>query len=293
MTKILFIGLGTMGYPMAGHLKSQGHDIQVYNRTVEKSEKWSREFNGRFITDLILHVKNYDVICACVGNDDDVRELVASERGILKNMKHNSIFIDHTTASASIEREMFSLAKKIKVGYLDAPVSGGEKGAYDGKLTIMCGGEKDVYEKAKKVMDAYSQECTFMGSIGNGQLTKMANQICIAGILQGLSEAINFAQNSGIDTDKMLKVISKGAAGSWQLENRGKTMAEDSFDFGFAVDWMRKDLKICLEEAETNGSSLPLVSLVDQFYKDIQLMNGGRWDTSSLIRRLNKYHSTN
>ena len=285
MTKILFMGLGTMGYPMAGHLKKSGYEVTVYNRTESRAKKWAKEFFGNYTNEPANEASFFDIVFACVGNDDDLKEVTSGEKGILKKMRNGSIFVDHTTASASVERELFNISKDLKIKYLDAPVSGGEKGAQEGKLTIMCGGEKTAFKEVEEVMASYSQTCTLMGKIGSGQLTKMANQICIAGILQGLSEAINFSQRAGIDIDKMIGVISRGAAGSWQLENRGKTMAANKFDFGFAVDWMRKDLDICLREAESNGSPLPLVSLVDQFYKEVQLMGGGRWDTSSLIKR--------
>ena len=285
MTKILFMGLGTMGYPMAGHLKKSGYEVTVYNRTESRAKKWAKEFFGNYTNEPANEASFFDIVFACVGNDDDLKEVTSGEKGILKKMRNGAIFVDHTTASASVERELFNISKDLQIKYLDAPVSGGEKGAQDGKLTIMCGGEKTAFKEVEEVMASYSQTCKLMGKIGSGQLTKMANQICIAGILQGLSEAINFSQRAGIDVDKMIGVISKGAAGSWQLENRGKTMAANKFDFGFAVDWMRKDLDICLREAESNGSPLPLVSLVDQFYKEVQLMGGGRWDTSSLIKR--------
>mgnify|MGYP001284074706 FL=1 len=285
MTKILFMGLGTMGYPMAGHLKKSGYKVTVYNRTESRAKKWAREFFGNYTNEPANEASFFDIVFACVGNDDDLKEVTSGEKGILKKMRKGAIFVDHTTASASVEKELFNISKDLQIKYLDAPVSGGEKGAQDGKLTIMCGGEKTAFNEVEGVMASYSQTCKLMGKIGSGQLTKMANQICIAGILQGLSEAINFSQRAGIDVDKMIEVISKGAAGSWQLENRGKTMAANKFDFGFAVDWMRKDLDICLREAESNGSPLPLVSLVDQFYKEVQLMGGGRWDTSSLIKR--------
>ena len=285
MTKILFMGLGTMGYPMAGHLKKSGYEVTVYNRTESRAKKWAKEFFGNYTNEPANEASFFDIVFACVGNDDDLKEVTSGEKGILKKMRKGAIFVDHTTASASVERELFNISKDLQIKYLDAPVSGGEKGAQDGKLTIMCGGEKTAFKEVEEVMASYSQTCKLMGKIGSGQLTKMANQICIAGILQGLSEAINFSQRAGIDIDKMIGVISRGAAGSWQLENRGKTMAANKFDFGFAVDWMRKDLDICLREAESNGSPLPLVSLVDQFYKEVQLMGGGRWDTSSLIKR--------
>ena len=285
MTKILFMGLGPMGYPMAGHLKKSGYEVTVYNRTESRAKKWAKEFFGNYTNEPANEASFFDIVFACVGNDNDLKEVTSGEKGILKKMRNGAIFVDHTTASASVERELFNISRDLKIKYLDAPVSGGEKGALEGKLTIMCGGEKAAFKEVEAVMASYSQTCTLMGKIGSGQLTKMANQICIAGILQGLSEAINFSQKAGIDIDKMIGVISRGAAGSWQLENRGKTMAANKFDFGFAVDWMRKDLDICLREAESNGSPLPLVSLVDQFYKEVQLMGGGRWDTSSLIKR--------
>ncbi len=274
-----------MGYPMAGHLKKSGYEVTVYNRTESRAKKWAKEFFGNYTNEPANEASFFDIVFACVGNDDDLKEVASGEKGILKKMRKGAIFVDHTTASASVERELFNISKDLQIKYLDAPVSGGEKGAQEGKLTIMCGGEKTAFKEVEEVMASYSQTCALMGKIGSGQLTKMANQICIAGILQGLSEAINFSQRAGIDIDKMIEVISRGAAGSWQLENRGKTMAANKFDFGFAVDWMRKDLDICLREAESNGSPLPLVSLVDQFYKEVQLMGGGRWDTSSLIKR--------
>ena len=290
MERILFIGLGTMGYPMAGHLQMSGKSVTVYNRTTAVARKWSKQYGGSFTEDLSLEASRSDFVFACVGNDNDLKDITCGKKGILKSMKPNSIFVDHTTASASVEKEIQEIAESFKVKYLDAPVSGGEKGAQDGTLTIMCGGKKNVFDEAKKIMDIYSLNCVLMGKTGNGQLTKMANQICIAGILQGLAEAINFAQNANLDISDMVNVISKGAAGSWQLENRGVTMAANEFDFGFAVNWMRKDLDICLKEAERNGSSLPMVSLVDQFYKEIQLMGGGALDTSSLIKRLKNFN---
>ena len=281
--KLAFLGLGVMGYPMAGHLAKAGHDVTVYNRTSAKAAQWTQQYGGRAAPSPADAARDCDIVLMCVGNDNDVRA-VAKEA--LSGMKADAILVDHTTASAEVAREVASAAKARSVAFLDAPVSGGQAGAENGKLTIMVGGERDVFAKAEPVLALYGRAVTLMGPTGAGQLTKMVNQICIAGLVQALSEGINFAQRAGLDPNLVLDVISKGAAQSWQMENRGKTMVEDKFDFGFAVDWMRKDLGICLAAARANGAALPVTALVDQFYARVQSRGGGRWDTSSLIRLL-------
>ena len=287
MAKVAFLGLGVMGYPMAGHLqKKGGHDVTVYNRTPAKAQQWVKEYGGKHAATPREAAKDCDFVMMCVGNDDDVRSVVYGEQGALAGMKKNAILVDHTTASAIVAREVFEKAKSLGVGFIDAPVSGGQAGAEKGQLTVMCGGDPEAYARAEAVILAYGRACRLMGPAGAGQLTKMVNQITIAGLLQGLSEALAFAGKAGLDGQAVLDVIGKGAAGSWQMENRGTTMLEDRFDFGFAVDWMRKDLGICLAEADRNGAALPVTALVDQFYKEVQGLGGGRWDTSSLIRRL-------
>ena len=283
---VAFIGLGVMGYPISGHLAGAGHTTRVYNRTGAKSESWVQEHGGLACPTPVEACENADFVFACVGNDDDLRSVVFSDTGILAGLKEGAIFVDHTTASANVAREINAAAKEKNVGFLDGPVSGGQAGAENGALTIMVGGEKDYFERAKPVMSAYGKAVTLMGPSGAGQITKMSNQICIAGLVQGLSEGLNFAINAGLDAKQVVDVISKGAAGSWQMENRGHTMIDDQFDFGFAVDWMCKDMDIALSEAAKNGSTLPITALVAQFYREIQQMDGGRWDTTSLIRRL-------
>lgn len=287
MAKVAFLGLGVMGYPMAGHLKTKGgHDVTVYNRTAAKAEKWAAEFSGKSAATPAEAVGSADFVFSCVGNDDDLRSIATGENGAFSSMASGAIFIDNTTASAEVARELAALAAEKGIGFIDAPVSGGQAGAENGVLTVMCGGDQVTYDKAKPVIDAYARMVGLMGPVGAGQLTKMINQICIAGLVQGLSEGIAFGQRAGLDIEKVIDVISKGAAGSWQMENRWKTMRDGKFDFGFAVDWMRKDLGICLEEADRNGAQLPVTALIDQFYKDVQGKGGKRWDTSSLISRL-------
>ncbi|MGQ2907196.1 MAG: NAD(P)-dependent oxidoreductase [Aliihoeflea sp.] len=287
MAKVAFLGLGVMGYPMAGYLKTKGgHDVTVYNRTTAKAEKWAAEFSGKSASTPAEAAKGADFVFSCVGNDDDLRSVALGADGAFSSMASGSIFIDNTTASAEVARELAALASDKGIGFIDAPVSGGQAGAENGVLTVMCGGDQATYDKAKPVIDAYARMVGLMGPVGAGQLTKMINQICIAGLVQGLSEGIAFGQRAGLDIEKVVDVISKGAAGSWQMENRWKTMRDGKFDFGFAVDWMRKDLGICLEEADRNGAQLPVTALIDQFYKDVQGKGGKRWDTSSLISRL-------
>jgi len=278
--KLAFLGLGVMGYPMAGHLAKAGHAVTVYNRTSAKAQKWVEQHGGTSAPSPADAAREADIVLMCVGNDNDVRS-VAKEA--LAGMKQGAILVDHTTASADVTREVAGAASARKVAFLDAPVSGGQAGAENGKLTIMVGGDANVFAKAEAVLALYARAVTLMGPTGSGQLTKMVNQICIAGLVQALSEGINFAQCAGLDPERVLDVISKGAAQSWQMENRGKTMVADKFDFGFAVDWMRKDLAICLDSARRNGAALPVTALVDQFYARVQARGGGRWDTSSLI----------
>ena len=284
--KLAFVGLGVMGYPMAGHLSRAGHDVTVYNRTPAKAAQWVGAHGGRSAATPAAAAKGADIVLMCVGNDDDVRAVAAGTEGALSGMAAGTILVDHTTASALVAREIFDTAKTNGIAFLDAPVSGGQAGAENGKLTIMVGGEADAFGRAESVLATYARAVTLMGGPGSGQLTKMVNQICIAGLVQALAEGINFSTKAGLDTERVLDVISKGAAQSWQMENRGKTMIADKFDFGFAVDWMRKDLSICLAEARTNGAALPVTSLVDQFYARVQAQGGRRFDTSSLIRLL-------
>ncbi|HSC23978.1 MAG TPA: NAD(P)-dependent oxidoreductase, partial [Casimicrobiaceae bacterium] len=281
--KLAFLGLGVMGYPMAGHLAKAGHDVTVYNRSSTKAAQWTQQHGGRAAPSPADAARDCDIVLMCVGNDNDVR---AVAKDALSGMKADAILVDHTTASAEVAREVAAAAKPRNVAFLDAPVSGGQAGAENGKLTIMVGGEQHVFAKAESVLALYGRAVTLMGPTGAGQLTKMVNQICIAGLVQALSEGINFAQRAGLDPNLVLDVISKGAAQSWQMENRGRTMVDDKFDFGFAVDWMRKDLGICLAAARANGAALPVTALVDQFYARVQSRGGGRWDTSSLIRLL-------
>lgn len=288
MTKISFLGLGVMGYPMAGHLQAAGHDVTVYNRTTAKAEKWVAEHGGSFATTPAEAADGAEVVFACVGNDDDLRSVTVGDNGAFGAMGAGTVFVDHTTASAEVARELYAAAKSAGFDFIDAPVSGGQAGAENGVLTVMCGGDSAPYTRVESLIDAFAKSCLLMGESGAGQLTKMVNQICIAGLLQGLSEGMHFAQKAGLDGKAVVDVISKGAAGSWQMENRGHTMLDDEFEFGFAVDWMRKDLGICLGEADNNGASLPVTAQIDQFYKDVQNMGGNRWDTSSLVRRLRK-----
>lgn len=288
MAKAAFIGLGVMGYPMAGHLQKNGHDVTVYNRTTAKAEKWAAEYGGDFADTPPKAAAGADFVFSCVGNDDDLRSVVFGDDGILAGMGDSGIYCDHTTASADVAREIDAATKKVGIGFLDGPVSGGQAGAENGKLTVMVGGDQATFDAAKPVIDSYAVAVTLMGEAGAGQITKMVNQITIAGLLQGLSEGIAFAQKAGLDAKLVVDCISKGAAGSWQMENRGKTMADDKFDFGFAVEWMRKDLGIALGEAKNNGATLPVTALVDQFYAEVIAMGGKRWDTSSLLRRLTK-----
>jgi len=284
--KTAFLGLGVMGYHMAGHLQKAGHDVTVYNRTSAKAGAWVAEFGGAQADTPAAAADGADIVFACVGNDNDLRSVVMGENGAFSGMKSGSIFVDNTTASAEVARELYAAGKERGISFIDAPVSGGEAGAQNGALTVMCGGDEDAFATAQPVADAYAKAVTLMGPSGNGQLTKMVNQVCIAGLLQSLSEALNFSEKAGLDSKLVLDVISKGAAQSWQMENRGATMVDDAFDFGFAVDWIRKDLGIVLDEAENNGAQMPTTALIDQFYKEVQAMGGGRWDTSSLIRRL-------
>ncbi len=281
--KLAFLGLGVMGYPMAGHLAKAGHAVTVYNRTPAKAATWVAQYGGRSAATPADAARDADIAMMCVGNDNDVREVA---NGALTAMRKGAILVDHTTASAKVAREVHAAAASRGVAFLDGPVSGGQSGAENGKLTIMVGGEPATFDQAKDVLAHYGRAVTLMGGPGAGQLTKMVNQICIAGLVQALSEGINFAQRAGLDAELVLDVISKGAAQSWQMENRGKTMVADKFDFGFAVDWMRKDLGICLDEARANGAALPATALVDQMYSRVQARGGGRWDTSSLIRLL-------
>ena len=281
--KVTFIGLGVMGYPMAGHLKKNNIEVTVYNRTSSKSDKWVSEYGGFSESTLGKASQNSEIIFICVGKDSDLREVMEGEEGILKNVRENTIIVDHTTASANIAREYFEICKNHNLHFLDAPVSGGQAGAENGQLSIMVGGEKEPFTIVEPVLLVYGKAVELIGKSGSGQLTKMINQICIAGLVQGLSEAMSFGAKSNLDMEKVLKVISKGAAQSWQMENRYKTMLDDKFDFGFAVDWMRKDLSICFEEAKKNNAKLPITKIVDQYYSEVQKIGGKRWDTSSLI----------
>ena len=289
MAKVAWIGLGVMGYPMAGHiLKKGGHELTVYNRTIAKAEKWVAEYGaGRAAPTPAAAAEGADFVFSCVGNDNDLRSVTTGKDGAFSTMKKGAIYIDNTTASANIARELYAAATAAGFDFLDAPVSGGQAGAENGALTVMVGGEKDVFERAKPVIDLYARMVNLIGPPGAGQLTKMVNQICIAGLVQGLAEGLHMASKAGLDIPAVMDTISKGAAQSWQMENRWKPMTEGKFDFGFAVDWMRKDLSICLDEARSNGASLPVTALVDQFYSEVQRMGGSRWDTSSLIARLN------
>ena len=284
--KVAFLGLGVMGYPMAGHLALAGHDVTVYNRSPGKAQGWRDEFKGASAPTPREAADGADMVFCCVGNDDDLRSVTLGDNGAFAGMKPGAIFVDHTTASATVARELYSVANAFGLQFIDAPVSGGEAGAENGALTVMCGGDALAFDRVKPAGMAFSKAFTLMGESGAGQLTKMVNQICIAGLVQGLSEAVAFGQKAGLDVNQVLEVIGKGAAQSWQLDNRGKTMVADKFDFGFAVDWMRKDLGLVLDEAKRNGARLPVAALVDQFYADVQAMGGQRWDTSSLVKRL-------
>ena len=285
---VAFIGLGVMGYPMAGYISKGGHNVTVYNRTGAKADKWLKEFKGKKAVTPKDAAKDADYVFTCVGNDNDLREVTFGDNGIFKSIKKGAVYVDNTTASATIAREIYSHAKKNGFGFLDAPVSGGQAGAENGALTVMVGGDQEDFDKALDKIDCYSKKVKLLGKSGSGQLAKMVNQICIAGLVQGLSEAINFGQKAGLNMEDVIEVISKGAAQSWQMENRYKTMLEDKFDFGFAVDWMRKDLKIAMEEAKNNGSLLPITEIIDKYYAEVQDMGGKRWDTSSLIKRFRK-----
>ena len=288
MVKAAFLGLGVMGYPMARHLKAKGHDVTVYNRTTAKAEKWVSEHGGRLARTPVEAAEGQDIVFACVGNDNDLREVTLGEHGAFKGVRKGAIFVDHTTASAGIARELHAAATAAGFGFLDAPVSGGQAGAENGQLTVMVGGDQPVFDAAQPTIMSFAKAARLLGESGAGQLAKMMNQICIAGVVQGLAEAIHFGKASGMDIEAVIDVISKGAAQSWQMENRYKTMNAGKFDFGFAVDWMRKDLGIVLEEARSNGAKLPLTALVDQFYAEVQGMGGKRWDTSSLLARLER-----
>jgi len=286
--RVAFLGLGVMGFPMAGHLVKAGHEVTVYNRSASKAEAWVAEFGGKSAPTPREAAANAQVVFCCVGNDDDLRSVVLGENGALAGMSPGALFVDHTTASAQVARELFAVAAEKDVGFVDAPVSGGQAGAQNGKLTVMCGGKQAHFDVMRPLAMNFAQAVTLLGEPGAGQLTKMVNQICIAGLVQGLSEGIAFGQAAGLDMAQVLNVIDKGAAQSWQMENRGSTMIEGRFDFGFAVDWMRKDLGLVIDEAKRNGARVPVTALVDQFYADVQQMGGGRWDTSSLIQRLNR-----
>jgi 3-hydroxyisobutyrate dehydrogenase-like beta-hydroxyacid dehydrogenase len=286
--KVAFLGLGVMGYPMAGHLRRAGHDVAVYNRTAAKADQWAAEYGGRSCATPRQAAHGADFVFACVGNDDDLRSIVLGEHGAFAGMQSGAVFVDHTTASAEVARELHQTTRRHGLEFLDAPVSGGQAGAVNGQLTVMVGGDAPVFDRVRPVAMAFSRAFTLIGESGAGQLAKMVNQICIAGLLQGLSEGVNFGLAAGLDMKLVLDVIGKGAAQSWQMDNRGKTMVDDKFDFGFAVDWMRKDLGLCLDEARRNGAPLPATALIDQFYGDVQAAGGGRHDTSSLIRRLRK-----
>jgi 3-hydroxyisobutyrate dehydrogenase len=289
MAKVAFIGLGVMGYPMAGHLlKKGGHELTVYNRTFSKAEAWVKEHGaGRAVRTPAEAAKGAEYVFCCVGNDDDLRSVTITKDGAFEGVGKGAVFIDNTTASANVARELYAAAKARGFGFIDAPVSGGQAGAQNGVLTVMCGGERDVFERAKPVISAFARAVNLIGEPGAGQLTKMVNQICIAGLVEGLAEGIHFAQKAGLDIGLVIDTISKGAAGSWQMDNRWKAMSEGKFDFGFAVNWMRKDLSISIEEARKNGAHLPVAALVDQFYSEVQRLGGGRWDTCSLLARLN------
>ena len=289
MAKVAFLGLGVMGYPMAGHLRNKGgHDVTVYNRTAAKAEKWVAQHGGKRAATPREAAEGQDFVMACVGNDADLHEVTLGKDGAFAGMKKGAVFVDHTTASAEIARDLAAEAKKRGFDFIDAPVSGGQAGAENGALTVMCGGDEASFKRAEPVIMSYAKACNLLGPVGSGQLAKMVNQICIAGLVQGLAEGLHFAKRANLDIEKLIATISKGAAQSWQMENRYKTLNEGKFDFGFAVDWMRKDLGICLNEAKRNGAHLPVTALVDQFYSEVQKMGGKRWDTSSLIARLER-----
>ena len=288
MGNLAFIGLGVMGFPMAGHLAKAGHSVTVYNRSSEKTKKWSSEYNGQIAATPADAAEGADFIMCCVGNDDDLREVTIGTSGAFSKISEGSIFVDHTTVSSRVTNELFDIGNEMGFDFIDAPISGGQAGAENGMLSIMCGGTKEAFDKAKPILETYSRICKRIGESGAGQQTKMCNQIAIAGLVQGLSEALHFAEKAGLDGRNVVEVISQGAAGSWQMENRFETMLDGNFNHGFAVDWMRKDLKICLEASDQIGASLPVTALVSEFYKDLQKMGGGRWDTSSLISRLRK-----
>ncbi|MEX2298922.1 MAG: NAD(P)-dependent oxidoreductase [Dongiaceae bacterium] len=286
--KAAFIGLGVMGYPMAGHLASKGHQVTVYNRTRDKADKWAKQHGGKAAATPAEAAKGASIVFSCVGNDDDLRAVTIGSDGAFAGMAHDTVFVDHTTASAEIARELGAIADKQGFHFLDAPVSGGQAGAENGQLTVMVGGEPAAFDRAKPVIDSFAKSCVLLGPVGSGQLTKMVNQICIAGLVQGLAEGLNFAQRAGLDGAKVVEVISKGAAQSWQMDNRALTMLAGKFDFGFAIDWMRKDLAICLAEGRRNGARLPVAALVDQFYAQVQARGGKRWDSSGLMHLLAK-----
>ncbi len=286
MTKIAFLGLGVMGHPMAGHLQAAGHEVSVYNRTTAKAEAWAKEHGGSFAATPRAAAEGAEFVMSCVGNDDDLRAVCLGPDGAFAGMASGSVFVDHTTVSAQVTRELYAAAAEAGIAFVDAPISGGQAGAENGVLSVMCGGDEAPYARAEPVIGAYARICRRIGDSGAGQMTKMCNQIAIAGLVQGLSEALHFAEKAGLDGRAVVEVISKGAAGSWQMANRSETMLDDHFEHGFAVDWMRKDLGICLDAANETGASLPVTALVDQFYKDVQKLGGGRWDTSSLIKRL-------
>ncbi|UWR34847.1 NAD(P)-dependent oxidoreductase [Sulfitobacter sp. W027] len=286
MAKLAFLGLGVMGAPMAGHLQKAGHEVTVYNRTEAKADDWVKTYGGSMAKTPHAAAKDADFVIACVGNDDDLRSVCLGEDGAFGGMTAGAIFVDHTTVSAAVTRELYAAADDAQVSFVDAPISGGQAGAENGQLSIMCGGDEGAFDRALPIMEVYSKICRRIGDSGAGQMTKMCNQIAIAGLVQGLSEALHFAEKAGLDGRAVVEVISQGAAGSWQMANRYETMLEDEFNHGFAVDWMRKDLGICLNTADETGASLPVTALVDQFYKDVQKQGGGRWDTSSLIKRL-------
>ena len=286
--KVAFIGLGVMGYPMAGYISKGGHKVTVFNRTKSKAEKWVSEYKGNIAETPAEAAKDAEYVFTCVGNDNDLREVTFGEQGAFKTIQKGSVYIDNTTASATIAREIYDYAKKNGFGSLDAPVSGGQAGAENGALTVMIGGDQADFDKAKDKIDCYSKKMKLLGKAGNGQLAKMVNQICIGGLVQALSEGINFGMKAGLNMEDVIEVISKGAAQSWQMDNRYKTMIDDKFDFGFAVDWMRKDLKIAMEEAKNNGSLLPITEIIDKYYGEVQELGGNRWDTSSLIKRFRK-----
>jgi 3-hydroxyisobutyrate dehydrogenase len=288
LAKVAFLGLGVMGFPMAGHLKAKGHETLVYNRSEANADRWVEKHGGATAPTPREAAQNREFVFACVGNDDDLRSITLGPEGAFAGMQTGSVFVDHTTASAEVARELYGEAEKRGLHFIDAPVSGGQAGAENGALTVMCGGDVEPYGRAEPVITSYARACRLMGAAGAGQLTKMVNQICIAGLIQGLSEGLQFARKAGLDVESVVAVISKGAAQSWQMDNRAKTMIDGKFDYGFAVDWMRKDLGICLGEARRNGAHLPVTALVDQFYSEVQKMGGARWDTSSLIARLEK-----